>query len=1095
MLRGTLLYRLLAMLTLTAVALVGCSDDDEDSVTAPAPGMVSVRVIHASYDAPAVDILVDDAVAINALGYGQSSGYAELTAGTRNVKVVPDGATTPIVIDADLPLTEGMDYTVLAVGQLDSVTAIFDDDVRTPVANQVKIRFIHAVPDAPAVDIKLNSGTGASLFTNQEFKDISNYQQVASGSYTFAVTASGDTNVVALYNPVTVTDGKVYTVVAHGTLDPNDAYPFAVRVFVDNDPGDQFVDLVEQTLFANVRVIHTSYDAPNVDILVDGATPAAIANLAYGASSGYAALESGSRNIQVVQTGTTTPAVIDSTLTLAPNTDYTVFALDQLGMIFPGITVDARTPDPTQAKLRFVHASPDAPAVDIKLNNGFGAAVFSNDAFGTITDYTSVGAGSYTFAVTGAGSTDEVIRFEPVSVTAGTVYTVVAHGTLDPNDAYPFAVRVFVDNDPGSAFVDLVETIPTASLRVIHTSYDAPNVDVAFDDAAPAISNLAYGQSSGYADVRFGTRNVKVTETGTMMPIFIEADLPLLEDSSYTVFAVDQATLIDAVFVPDFRAPNPSQAKIRFVHASPDAPAVDIKLNSGTGTTVFGNTDFKGVTDYTTVAGGDYTFVVTAAGDTNIVVAFEPVTVTANTVYTVVAHGTLDANDAYPFAVRVFVDNDPGDQFVDLVPAPPTAKVRFIHGSYDAPNVDVLVDDGSPAAISNLAYRATSGYAELEAGTRNFKVVQTGTTTPAVIDSNITLTANTDYTVVAIGELALIDAVLDADARVPDPAQAKVRFIHASPDAPAVDIKLNNGSGPAVFTNRAFGTISPYTTVAADAYTFSVTATGDTVEVIRFNPVSVNANTVYTVVAFGTLDINDTIPFTVRVFVDNGDGDQFVDLTQQVPTSNVRVIHTSYDAPNVDIIIDDDTPAAIQNLAYPTAAAYAAIPSGSRNIKVVQTGTVAPAVIDTTLVLAEDAEYTVLAIDELASILPLVVADNRTIDVANAKIRFIHASPDAPAVDIRLGTGAGPVVFGNQSFGDDATAYSPVAAGSYTFVVTQTGDTNPVVTFDPVAVTAGTLYTVVAHGTLDSNDAYPFSVRVFVDNGDGNAFVDLTAAK
>lgn len=420
---------------------------------------------------------------------------------------------------------------------------------------------------------------------------------------------------------------------------------------------------------SGLRVIHGSYDAPNVDVWVDGGK--AFTDVAYGASSGYGQVDAGLRKIAVVPTGQTSPEVISAELTLASATDYTVFALNQLSAIEPLLAVDDRDPVSDKALVRFLHGSPDAPAVDIKLNAGDGPTVFGNRAFKSITDYAPVDGGAYTFVVTAAGSTTPVVTFEPITVSAGTVYTVAAWGTLDDTDAYPFFVRVYVDNDEGTAFVDLVPAVaPTANVRVIHTSYDAPNVDVAVDGGT-AITNLAYGQSSGYAELEAGMRDIKVFPTGTTTPAVIDVNLDLTANTDYTVFAVNEVAAIEPIFTAEDRSPDPTMAKVRFVHASPDAPAVDIKLNDGSGPVVFGNKAFKSISDYTMVAGGAYTFVVTGTGSTTPVVTFNPVTVTAGTVYTVVAHGTLDDTDAYPFAVRVFVDNDPGSAFVDLTVAMP----------------------------------------------------------------------------------------------------------------------------------------------------------------------------------------------------------------------------------------------------------------------------------------------------------------------------------------------------------------------------------------------------------------------------------------
>jgi hypothetical protein len=51
-------------LAVTALTLSACSDDD-DNGTGPAADQARVRVVHASPDAPAVDVRVDDAVALS----------------------------------------------------------------------------------------------------------------------------------------------------------------------------------------------------------------------------------------------------------------------------------------------------------------------------------------------------------------------------------------------------------------------------------------------------------------------------------------------------------------------------------------------------------------------------------------------------------------------------------------------------------------------------------------------------------------------------------------------------------------------------------------------------------------------------------------------------------------------------------------------------------------------------------------------------------------------------------------------------------------------------------------------------------------------
>jgi hypothetical protein len=164
------LSKLFALLFLSLFIVVSCSDDEETPIQpTPTPQESSVRVIHASYDAPAVDIWVDGAVAISNLAYGESSGYATLPSGTRNIKVSPTGATSPIVIDVDLTIDANSEYTVLATDQLSNITPIVAVDQRAINSSKAKIRFIHGSPDAPAVDIKVEDGMGATLFGNVSF--------------------------------------------------------------------------------------------------------------------------------------------------------------------------------------------------------------------------------------------------------------------------------------------------------------------------------------------------------------------------------------------------------------------------------------------------------------------------------------------------------------------------------------------------------------------------------------------------------------------------------------------------------------------------------------------------------------------------------------------------------------------------------------------------------------------------------------------------------------------------------------------------------------------------------------------------------------
>jgi len=181
-----------------------------------AAGGPRIRVVHASPDAPAVDIWADDAPAFQNAPFKGITSYATLSPGMHNFKVVPAGATSPVVIEADLDLQDGVDYTVVAVNTLDAIEPlVLVDNNAAPAAGKAHVRFVHASPDAPAVDIRVANG-GPTLFGGISFKGAGDYLPVDAGTYDLEVVVSG-TDTVALNVPgVALGKGNVYTIFAMG---------------------------------------------------------------------------------------------------------------------------------------------------------------------------------------------------------------------------------------------------------------------------------------------------------------------------------------------------------------------------------------------------------------------------------------------------------------------------------------------------------------------------------------------------------------------------------------------------------------------------------------------------------------------------------------------------------------------------------------------------------------------------------------------------------------------------------------------------------------------------------------------------------------
>ncbi|GIW08830.1 MAG: cell wall anchor [Dehalococcoidia bacterium] len=219
---------------------------------------------------------------------------------------------------------------------------------------------------------------------------------------------------------------------------------------------------------ANVRAWHASPDAPAVDVYVDGQR--AIANLAFGHVSPYAAVPAGERRIQVFAAGAnpaSATAVIDARVSPMPGRNYSVIATGPVAEIAPIVVEDAISP-PGQGKtkVRVLHLSPDAPPVDIAVTGG--PVLVRNLAFRDVTPYLELDAGTYNLEVRVAGTNQVALALPNTRLQAGDVLSVAAIGFLTTT---PIRAQVAVDArfpqpvEPGSDPQSIIARILAAAAR------------------------------------------------------------------------------------------------------------------------------------------------------------------------------------------------------------------------------------------------------------------------------------------------------------------------------------------------------------------------------------------------------------------------------------------------------------------------------------------------------------------------------------------------------------------------------------------------------------------------------------------------------
>ncbi|MEF8784203.1 MAG: DUF4397 domain-containing protein, partial [Haloarculaceae archaeon] len=322
---------------------------------------------------------------------------------------------------------------------------VLEDDNSDVADDTARVRLVHASPDAPAVDVTLES-SGDAIYDGVPFGE-SGYVEVPEGTYTLQVrgdTSGNDGDVVAQF-PIEFAGGTVYTAFAGGYLTPGDEpadESFDLSLAVDSGAGGGGKR-------ANVRVAHFSPDAPNVDVYVDD--DRVLSDVPFRTTSDYLSVPAGSRSVEITAAGDPDTVAFEGDVEVGAS-DYTIAAIGELTdgdtEFQPLVLEDDNTPV-EDVRVRLVHASPDAPAVDVTVRDS-GDALYEDVAY-TESAYTEVPQGAYSLQVRGAtGDNDGAIvaEFDHVSVFSGTVYTVFAGGYLTPEDGAtnePFDLTVVQD--------------------------------------------------------------------------------------------------------------------------------------------------------------------------------------------------------------------------------------------------------------------------------------------------------------------------------------------------------------------------------------------------------------------------------------------------------------------------------------------------------------------------------------------------------------------------------------------------------------------------------------------------------------------------
>jgi hypothetical protein len=906
--------------------------DAEAREAAADPGDVDFNVLHGAIDAPAVDVdVVGIGNIIADLAYSEQTTYLSVDPDNYLLQVRPAGSPTVVgTFQADLSGLAGGAARVFASGYLNGTpgfglfaalpngTVVEFPAVAPPATARLQV--IHNSA-APTVDIYANDDLLIDDFvyrTATSFIDVPAEVAINIG---VALGNSQSVNDVLATFPVTFEEGKTYVVTASGIVgDPTT--PFTLIV---DENGRETAAIPGQV---DIAVIHGSTNAPAVDVDAVFVANNVVSDLAYGEFTPYLGLAPDKYDLAIRAAGD--PNVVASFRAdlsgLAGGAAY-VFASGALGGT-PAFGLFAALPNgdvlalplTRTARVQVIHNSPE-PTVDVYAGN---TLLLDNFAFRTATPFVTLPADRdivLGIALDNSTSSADALATFTASFEEGKTYGVTASGVVgDPGR--PFTLLVDAEAREAAADPGNVD------FNVLHGAIDAPAVDVDVVGIGNIIADLAYSEQTTYLSVDPDNYLLQVRPAGspTVVGTF-QADLSGLAGGAARVFASGYlngtpgfglfAALPNGTVVEFPAVAPPATARLQVIHNSA-APTVDIYANDDL---LIDNFVYRTATSFIDVPAEVAINIGVALGNSqsvNDVLATFPVTFEEGKTYVVTASGIV-GDPTTPFTLIV----DENGRETAAIPG--QVDIAVIHGSTNAPAVDVDAVFVANNVVSDLAYGAFTPYLSLAPDKYDLAVRATG-------DQQVVASYRADLSglaggaayVFASGALGgtpafgLFAALPNGEVlQLPLTPTARVQVLHNAP-SPTVDVYAGN---TLLLNDFAFRTATPYIDFPAGRdVAFGIApanSTSATDAIATFNASFAISGT-YLVAASGVVG-STTTPFALII-----DGNAAE--TAQAGAVRVSVLHGAPDAPAVDVV-ERLNGTLVNNLAYGAFTPYLTLPA------------------------------------------------------------------------------------------------------------------------------------------------------------------------
>lgn len=214
--------RIAAALLLSAFALTfhSCSKNDTEIPSISGLMVVNAAPNHGTYNVY-VNNISTPANTKGALPFlGTISPYFNIRPGS-NVLKFTTASSVESVYTETTNLQADKAYSYFLINDVPNLSGmLLEDDLSLNSAEKAFIRFVNVSPDAGNLDLAVDSG--ATLVADKAFKSASEFISVDPKPYNLALKSKATGQVLATMKNVTLTAGKMYSILAAGLGDPAD---------------------------------------------------------------------------------------------------------------------------------------------------------------------------------------------------------------------------------------------------------------------------------------------------------------------------------------------------------------------------------------------------------------------------------------------------------------------------------------------------------------------------------------------------------------------------------------------------------------------------------------------------------------------------------------------------------------------------------------------------------------------------------------------------------------------------------------------------------------------------------------------------------